>query len=66
MISIIIPVYNEDESLAILHDEIMDVAKSHSLNLEILFVDDGSKDNIIRHADIRNGSIGIQTVPLNP
>jgi glycosyltransferase involved in cell wall biosynthesis len=45
MISIIIPVYNEDESLAILHDEIMDVAKSHSLNLEILFVDDGSKDN---------------------
>jgi hypothetical protein len=31
-----------------------------------ILINDGSKDNIIRHADIRNGSIGIQTVPLNP
>ncbi len=45
MISIIIPVYNEDESLAILHQEILDVARIHELALEILFVDDGSKDN---------------------
>lgn len=45
MISIIIPVYNEDESLAILHGEILNVAQLHHLKLEILFVDDGSKDN---------------------
>lgn len=44
MISIIIPVYNEEESLEILHGEIMSVAREHSLDLEILFVDDGSRD----------------------
>lgn len=45
MISIIIPVYNEEESLAILHGEIINVAQLHQLDVEILFVDDGSKDN---------------------
>jgi glycosyltransferase involved in cell wall biosynthesis len=45
MISIIIPVYNEDESIVILHGEILNVAKLHHLDVEILFVDDGSKDN---------------------
>jgi len=44
MISIIIPVYNEEESLEILHGEIREVAQQHNLDLEILFVDDGSKD----------------------
>ena len=45
MISIIIPVYNEDESIVILHGEILNVAELHHLDVEILFVDDGSKDN---------------------
>lgn len=45
MISIIIPVYNEEESLEILHGEIREVAQQHNLDLEILFVDDGSTDN---------------------
>ena len=45
MISIIIPVYNEDESIVILHGEIINVAQLHHLDVEILFVDDGSKDN---------------------
>ena len=45
MISIIIPVYNEDESIVILHGEIINVAQLHQLDVEILFVDDGSKDN---------------------
>ena len=42
MISIIIPVYNEDESIVILHGEILNVAQLHHLDVEILFVDDGS------------------------
>lgn len=44
MISIIIPAYDEEESLAILHREIEKVARAHSLEVEILFIDDGSKD----------------------
>jgi glycosyltransferase involved in cell wall biosynthesis len=44
MISIVIPVYNEVESLGPLHAEIAAVADKHQLDLEILFIDDGSKD----------------------
>lgn len=44
MLSIVIPVYNEMESLAMLHAEIASVAMSEGLELEVIFVDDGSTD----------------------
>jgi dolichol-phosphate mannosyltransferase len=44
MISIVIPVYNEKESLEILLSEIDAVGRQANLELEILFVDDGSTD----------------------
>ena len=44
MISVVIPVYNERESLVPLHAEIVETAKQAGLDLEILFVDDGSSD----------------------
>ncbi len=43
-ISAVIPVYNEAESLARLHEELSTVAAEHDYNLEIVFVDDGSDD----------------------
>jgi glycosyltransferase involved in cell wall biosynthesis len=45
MISIVIPVYNEQDSLAILYEELARVAEQHSLRFEILFIDDGSSDD---------------------
>ena len=44
MISIIIPAYDEEESLAILYRETEEVAREHGLDIEVLFVDDGSRD----------------------
>jgi dolichol-phosphate mannosyltransferase len=44
MISVVIPVYNEKESLAPLLGEIADVARHAEADLEIFFVDDGSTD----------------------
>jgi len=44
MLSIVIPVYNEEESLTQLHREIDDVAKTYELEIEIIFIDDGSTD----------------------
>jgi dolichol-phosphate mannosyltransferase len=44
MISIVIPAYNEKESLKILLAEIDAVGRQANLDLEILFVDDGSQD----------------------
>src|SRR5688572_5335737 len=45
MISVVIPVYNEKESLAILHKEIEATAQRHNLDYEVVFVDDGSRDD---------------------
>jgi glycosyltransferase involved in cell wall biosynthesis len=44
MLSIVIPVYNEAESLATLHQELSDVAAAQGYELDIVFVDDGSTD----------------------
>jgi len=45
MLSIVIPVYNEAESLVALHGEIRDVAASNGYELDVIFVDDGSEDD---------------------
>lgn len=44
LLSLVIPVYNERDSLALLHTEIDEVAKRHGLRVELIFVDDGSTD----------------------
>ncbi len=44
MLSLVIPVYNEEESLVQLHREIDEVAELHGYELEIVFIDDGSND----------------------
>ena len=44
-ISLVIPLYNEDESIKELYDWIVRVAKNNSLTYEIMFVNDGSTDN---------------------
>ncbi len=43
-ISIVVPLYNEEESLRELHDWIVRVMKDHGFSYEIIFVDDGSSD----------------------
>lgn len=43
-VSIVIPLFNEDESLRELHAWIRRVTQAHHLTTEIIFVDDGSKD----------------------
>ncbi len=43
-LSIVIPLYNEDESLGELHDWIVKVVDKENYTYEIIFVDDGSKD----------------------
>lgn len=44
-LSIVIPLYNEAESLPALHDWIVRVMDAHAFSYEIWFIDDGSKDN---------------------
>src|SRR5258708_38305205 len=51
-LSIVIPVYNEEDSLPLLWPELRSVLESQRLTFEIVFVDDGSRD---RSAEIIRG-----------
>lgn len=44
-LSIVIPLYNEDESIDELHSKIVSSLSNSSLDYEIIFIDDGSSDN---------------------
>jgi len=44
MLSIVVPLLNESESLPQLLEEIMAVKQQKHIDLEIIFVDDGSTD----------------------
>lgn len=60
MLSIIIPVLNESESLAQLFDEISVVGQQHEITLEVIFVDDGSRDrswDVIRELSAKDARV---------
>jgi glycosyltransferase involved in cell wall biosynthesis len=54
-VSVVIPVYNEEESLPVLWPELKAVLDAERLDFEVLFVDDGSRD---RSAEIIRGLRG--------
>lgn len=59
-ISIVIPLFNEEESLGELTDWILRVVNRENLSFEIIFVDDGSTDSswkIIEDLNISNSNI---------
>jgi len=46
-LSIIVPVYNEEENVQSVYDKIKDVIKNKSYSYEIIFVNDGSEDSTL-------------------
>ena len=56
LISIVVPVYNESESIRLLINEIINVMQSHQLLFELIIVNDGSVDstsNVLEHLSIK-------------
>lgn len=45
MISLVIPVYNEEENIKILHEKISTALRGNNIDYEVIYVDDGSNDN---------------------
>ena len=45
LISVIIPIFNEGESIGYLLDEVLNVMQNNKLNCELIVVNDGSNDN---------------------
>jgi len=59
-ISVLIPLFNEEESLPELHDWIVRVMNANDFSYEILFMDDGSRDRsweVIRQLSLRNPNV---------
>ena len=59
-LSIVVPLYNESESLPELSDWIDNVVVKSNLKYELIFVDDGSKDNsweVINNLHSKNKNI---------
>ncbi len=59
-ISVVIPLLDEQDSLVELHDWIAQVMQSNQLNYELIFIDDGSRDNswsIIKKLSTKNPSV---------
>ena len=51
LLSIVVPVYNEQDNLTDLYASLLQVMQQENYDFEIVFVNDGSKDN---SADILN------------
>jgi len=45
LLSICVPVYNEQENLPLLHEAVCRVLDAHGIDAEIIFADDGSRDD---------------------
>lgn len=43
-LSVVVPIYNEQDSVEILHEEIVKASESHYPEFEIIFINDGSTD----------------------
>ncbi|HLE20924.1 MAG TPA: glycosyltransferase family 2 protein [Vicinamibacteria bacterium] len=65
MISIVIPVFNEEGNLATLYREVTEVLESYGRPYEILFVDDGSTDaSFAILASLHSGDPRVQVIRL--
>ena len=59
-ISLVIPLLDEEESLEELHSWIVEIMESNGYSYELIFIDDGSKDNswnIIRSLSLKNKNV---------
>lgn len=49
LVSFVVPIYNEEENVGLLYQELVDVANEGKLNAEFVFVDDGSSDQTLKN-----------------
>ena len=67
-LSVVVPVYNEEENLPLLWPEIREVLEPTGLRYEVIFVDDGSRDRsaeIVREFRERDGRVRLVRLKAN-
>jgi len=64
-VSFVIPVYNEEENVRILFNEIKSVMKKTKYDYEVIFVDDGSTDNTLKNLrSLSRSEKNLQIIPF--
>jgi len=65
-ISLIVPCFNEEDTIPVFLEETINICKSINKQSEIIFVDDGSKDNTLKILrDITNKDINIHYISFS-
>lgn len=65
--SVVIPVYNEEGNINLLYEELLRVLQDFNFNSEVIFIDDGSKDNtfsVIKHLPV-SAKVRIRGISLS-
>jgi len=63
LISIVVPVYNEEENVKLLYDEIYSVLNGKYKKYEIIFIDDGSTDSsLLRLKELRESDDAVKVI----
>jgi dolichol-phosphate mannosyltransferase len=63
-LSVVVPVYNEEENIPVLYDRLVRVLEGASIDFEIVFVDDGSCDQSIAKINIAASDQRVRVVEL--
>jgi len=50
-LSLVIPLYNEEQNLKILHKRLGEVLENLSISWELIYIDDGSSDDTLKIID---------------
>ncbi|MBC7644522.1 MAG: glycosyltransferase family 2 protein [Thermoleophilia bacterium] len=62
-LTLVIPVYNEDENVVALHAEITAVLKKLNRTVEVIYVDDGSRDKSVeRLTEVASGDARVKVI----
>jgi len=67
-LSIIIPLYNEEQNLKVLYKRLREVLDNLSISWELIFIDDGSSDStlkIIENFSSENASVKALSLTRN-
>ena len=52
LVSFVVPIYNEEENVALLYQELQEVVVQGKLNAEFVFIDDGSSDDTLKNLKV--------------
>lgn len=65
LVSFVVPIYNEEENVTPLYNELKEVADTANLNAEFVFVDDGSSDKTVENLQsVSKGDTRVKIVVL--